>query len=131
MPPNLHPRSRMTTSLFGTTLAVSFLVVGMPHILPCPAPRTIYADSDLTEDGQPRRRRRRVDSRTAEQDSAKAMVVVENTVEQREAQVMMERSHECPVPKPSGLIGQILGFKADEQSKDQDLVVRVEERRKN
>ncbi|KXJ95365.1 hypothetical protein Micbo1qcDRAFT_157265 [Microdochium bolleyi] len=45
MPPHLHPRSRMTSSLFATTVAVSFFVVALPHILPCPAPRVTYADA--------------------------------------------------------------------------------------
>ncbi|KAK4155800.1 hypothetical protein C8A00DRAFT_41635 [Chaetomidium leptoderma] len=45
-PPHLHPRSRMTSSLFATTVVASFLVVALPHLLPCPAPqrRTYYAD---------------------------------------------------------------------------------------
>ncbi|KAK3294870.1 uncharacterized protein B0H64DRAFT_443904 [Chaetomium fimeti] len=43
-PPHLHPRSRMTSSLFATTVLASFLVVALPHILPCPAPRRAYAD---------------------------------------------------------------------------------------
>ena len=47
MPPHLHPRSRMTSSLFATTVVASFLVVGLPHILPCPAPRVAYADADI------------------------------------------------------------------------------------
>ncbi|KAG6986749.1 hypothetical protein G7Y79_00073g098480 [Physcia stellaris] len=44
--PSLHPRSRLTTSLFTSTLLLSFLVVGMPHILPCPRPRVEYSDED-------------------------------------------------------------------------------------
>ncbi|RPB23998.1 hypothetical protein L211DRAFT_849159 [Terfezia boudieri ATCC MYA-4762] len=36
MPPHLHPRSLSTTSLFSTTLALAFMVVAVPHILPCP-----------------------------------------------------------------------------------------------
>ncbi|KAF8463429.1 hypothetical protein BDZ91DRAFT_764561 [Kalaharituber pfeilii] len=32
----LHPRSLSTTSLFSTTLALAFLVVAAPHVLPCP-----------------------------------------------------------------------------------------------
>ncbi|EAQ88107.1 hypothetical protein CHGG_04726 [Chaetomium globosum CBS 148.51] len=34
----------MTSSLFATTVLASFLVVALPHILPCPAPRRAYAD---------------------------------------------------------------------------------------
>ncbi|KAJ5587349.1 uncharacterized protein N7459_003114 [Penicillium hispanicum] len=74
MPPHLHPRSRSTTGLFAGTLLASLLVVGMPHVFPCPAPRRTFADSEMTitADGQqvPRIRRRRqkdidVDSGTA------------------------------------------------------------------
>ncbi|KAK4043414.1 hypothetical protein C8A01DRAFT_43722 [Parachaetomium inaequale] len=46
-PPHLHPRSRMTSSLFATTVLASFFVVALPHILPCPAPRRAYADGEM------------------------------------------------------------------------------------
>jgi cytochrome c oxidase assembly factor 2 len=54
MPPHLHPRSSATTTLFASTLAASFVIVGIPHIFPCPAPRQGYLD----EGGKVRRRRR-------------------------------------------------------------------------
>lgn len=45
MPPVLHPKSLSTASLFTTTAAIAFLVVGAPHILPCPAAtKRQYAD---------------------------------------------------------------------------------------
>ncbi|MCJ1314237.1 hypothetical protein MMC25_007917 [Agyrium rufum] len=69
MPSPLHPRSRQTSSLFATTLLVSFLVVTMPHLLPCPAPRVEFAD----EDG--RKRRRKV-AMTAETPSATGTSIV-------------------------------------------------------
>lgn len=68
--PHLHPRSRMTSSLFATTLLASFFVVALPHILPCPAPRRALADdgamasaspSSTSSPADPRRRRRRRD----------------------------------------------------------------------
>jgi cytochrome c oxidase assembly factor 2 len=114
----LHPRSRLTSSLFATTLFASFFVVVLPHALPCPAPRVVYADgngdADVSSDGDgiPVKRRRR------------RKVVVESTSEQRKqgdgADIdqlrQLERiprtvKRECPVPKPSGLVGEILGFK--------------------
>lgn len=51
----------MTSSLFATTVVASFFVVGLPHLLPCPAPRVTYADGDIMigEDGRRRRRKRR------------------------------------------------------------------------
>lgn len=65
MPPHLHPRSSATTTLFASTLAASFIIVGVPHIFPCPAPRKSYLDSE----GNPvRTRRRRRDSGGGESD---------------------------------------------------------------
>ncbi|RCI09813.1 hypothetical protein L249_4178 [Ophiocordyceps polyrhachis-furcata BCC 54312] len=57
MPPHLHPRSRMTSSLFASTLVASFFVVALPHVLPCPVPRTKYADGEIMVDEQGRRKR--------------------------------------------------------------------------
>jgi len=36
-PPPLHPRSLTTSTLFTTIALLSFLIVGAPHVLPCPA----------------------------------------------------------------------------------------------
>lgn len=102
MPPALHPRSRTTLSLFTSTLVLSFVVVALPHVIPCPVPhRTrMYADGELpstTEDGK--RRRRRLKSKDD-------IGIVDETKK--------HSARECPIPKPSGLVGQILGFKAQE-----------------
>lgn len=70
MPSHLHPRSRSTSILFTGTLLAGFIVVGLPHILPCPAPRKRFADSTeqilIGPDGQQirlqrQRRRRKVE----------------------------------------------------------------------
>jgi cytochrome c oxidase assembly factor 2 len=125
MPPHLHPRSRLTSSLFATTLLASFLVVGLPHALPCPAPRVAYADGPvaLNPDGTPRRRRRRKVGVPSEE-SAPASACLhapkvveqvsdeEDTVEEDMPSSRRER-RECPVPKPGGIVGQILGFRKD------------------
>jgi cytochrome c oxidase assembly factor 2 len=107
MPPHLHPRSRLTTTLFTGTLAVSFLVVGMPHLLPCPVQPRAFADGPSLGDNQQKRRRRR--RRTPEE-----MEPSGSGEEQLDplAQMHLEvgRKRECPVPKPGGLVGQILGF---------------------
>ncbi|KAF1928154.1 uncharacterized protein M421DRAFT_64103 [Didymella exigua CBS 183.55] len=100
MPPHMHPRSRMTASLFTTTLMVSFLVVAAPHLIPCPVdPRTLNDAADPT-----RRRRRR---RPAEsQDESDALGDEgRKTMEQR-----LNPKRECPIPKPGGLVGQVLGM---------------------
>jgi cytochrome c oxidase assembly factor 2 len=59
MPPHLHPRSTATSTLFAGTLLASFLVVGIPHLFPCPRPRRGYADAEVQfdKDGKPIRRK--------------------------------------------------------------------------
>ena len=114
MTPHLHPRSHLTTSLFGTTLLVSFLVVGMPHIVPCPAPRVKFADSDyeITEDGKRRRRRPAVDPEESARGDKGVSAL--SAISEEEKLAMRRKSHACPVPKPSGIIGEVLGFKKEE-----------------
>ncbi|KAI9872885.1 MAG: hypothetical protein M1830_001090 [Pleopsidium flavum] len=124
MPPHLHPRSGWTTSLFTTTLLASFFVVGMPHILPCPAPRTDLADAGTLGDGQRRRRRKRPTTEATD------VGTIEATPEELvgEGALMARKARECPVPKPSGLIGEVLGFK--QEDKAQPLPpIRLETRR--
>lgn len=102
----------MTSSLFATTVVASFLVVGMPHILPCPAPRVAYADGDIIvgEDGKRRRRRRRETPEIKD-----GIVQFEQTSGGEEMKRLQdERSkRECPVPKPGGILGEWLGFHAE------------------
>lgn len=47
----------MTSSIFATTLIASFFVVALPHLLPCPVPRTKYADGEIIVDENGRRKR--------------------------------------------------------------------------
>ncbi|KAI1497335.1 hypothetical protein F5X99DRAFT_397439 [Biscogniauxia marginata] len=123
MTPHLHPRSRMTSSLFATTLAASFIVVGLPHILPCPAPRVSYADSssEVAPDGtrRPRRRRPRPQQQAAEvKDSIVQFDGASEDLERlpnsgsggEERGTMARRERECPVPKPGRVIGDLMGF---------------------
>merc|ERR1712093_378945 len=88
MPPHMHPRSRFTSSLFATTLFASFFVVVLPHALPCPAPRVVYA----------------VDG-TRVVTGASAM---EESRDDIEDVGLRRQKRECPVPKPIGLVGEIL-----------------------
>ncbi|KAF2969632.1 hypothetical protein GQX73_g3888 [Xylaria multiplex] len=120
MPPHLHPRSRMTSSLFATTVAASFLVVGLPHILPCPAPRVAYADA-ASPDGSRRRTRRRSPQQTTQvKDGIAQFDGVGDSGGRRSGETETStltttaprEKRECPVPKP-GVIGQIIGFKRD------------------
>ena len=134
MPPHLHPRSRSTTGLFAGTLLASLLVVGIPHVFPCPAPRRTFADSEVvvTADGQqiPRaRRRRRKDIETLEstekhRPSHPASPSDDDEVSmflqmEEEAQNLTQVSRECPVPKPKGVLGQLLGFRSPPENERQ------------
>ncbi|KAI9813694.1 MAG: hypothetical protein M1832_006122 [Thelocarpon impressellum] len=103
MPPHLHPRSAWTTSLFTTTLLASFLVVGMPHLLPCPAARRDYADV-----AEGRRQRRRMPRPAAGAPDGDALG--EEGYGEGDDAVELGR-RECPVPKPRGLLGEVLGFR--------------------
>ncbi|KAI1277456.1 hypothetical protein F5Y07DRAFT_86628 [Xylaria sp. FL0933] len=141
MPPHLHPRSRMTSSLFATTVAASFLVVGLPHLLPCPAPRVAYADasssSSPSQDGSSRRRtRRRCQQPTEVKDGIAQFEAVgnSNSNSNNESESTCEDisksstttitstaprpKRECPVPKPGGVIGQLIGLK---EKKEKEL----------
>ena len=138
MTPHLHPRSRLTSSLFGATLAVSFLVVAMPHIVPCPAPRVRFADSEfeVLEDGR-RRRIQRQEPSTMGEDTDKGLKGLQTAslLSEEEEAVMRKAAHECPMPKPRGILGELLGFTRSEigQSKTDGKIEapRIEIQRKN
>lgn len=102
------------------------MVVGLPHLFPCPAPRRTYADSSemtITADGQqvPRIRRRRrkdldADSNSAPADHPTPTGAVDEEVTtffqtEEEAVKMAQNGRECPVPKPKGVLGELLGFR--------------------
>ncbi|KAF2180041.1 hypothetical protein K469DRAFT_640274 [Zopfia rhizophila CBS 207.26] len=112
MPPHLHPRSRMTTSLFTTTLMISFLVVATPHLLPCPVDTRALADSEDPEalSGQQKRRRRSI----AREETCNGVVSNERR-KVAESEEWKVPKRECPVPKPGGLIGAVLGGKKKEE----------------
>lgn len=109
MPPHLHPRSRLTSSLFATTLFASFFVVALPHVLPCPAPRVLYAD-DGTPIPRKRRRRPAVCGPEASGDEPGAEAVEEEVEDMSREEGKRVLKRECPVPKPGGIVGEILGF---------------------
>lgn len=126
MPPHLHPRSRMTTSLFTTTLMVSFLVVAAPHVLPCPVdPRTLADAADPTGENRRRRRRRLAEDETCND------VMSEERMRRKQLEEKLSPKRECPVPKPGGLIGQVLGLKGEAEEDDRDSIAsRVHRARK-
>ena len=116
MTPHLHPRSRSTASLFAATLFASFVVVGLPHLFPCPAPRRTLADSQMAvqQDQSPQptteQRRRRRDSAEPAPDNDEDSEVSTFLQLEAEAQKLSRNRRECPVPKPGAIIGAILGF---------------------
>jgi len=83
----------------------------MPHIFPCPVDRRQFADSgpDSTK-----RRRRRI-----QKDNDNGATI---TKEADEDVDVMAQKRACPVPKPNGLLGQIMGFTED-KDRDGALVV--------
>ncbi|KAG6099317.1 hypothetical protein E4U30_006806 [Claviceps sp. LM220 group G6] len=108
MPPHLHPRSRMTSSLFATTVAASFFVVALPHLLPCPVPRTKYADGEVVVDENGRRRRWR--RRDIAPESRDGIVQFNQSTDESVESMSRQSKRECPVPKPGGILGEWLGF---------------------
>jgi cytochrome c oxidase assembly factor 2 len=167
MPPHLHPRSTATSTLFAGTLLAAFVVVGIPHVFPCPRPRTGYAaDSGqlkFDEDGKPVRVRGRqgkvverseavieegdrAEERRPGGGNLQRVVRVEDSTRPEarplkaanqknltsspknldldeestlfaqlaaEAALLEQKARlarECPVPKPSGWVGRMLGF---------------------
>ena len=87
----------------------------MPHILPCPAPRVKFADGDfeVTEDGK-RRKRRPANALNPLDSSGEGEIASSPEVSEEEKITMRKKSHECPVPKPRGFIGEVLGFRKEE-----------------
>ncbi len=108
----LHPRSRSTSTLFTATLAVSFLVVALPHLLPCPVDRRQFADTQIDADGKMRRRKKRDASANGLSSTANLEIDEDG-----------RRKRECPVPKPGGLVGQIMGFDQKQKEKPVEVVV--------
>ncbi|KAJ4411271.1 hypothetical protein N0V82_009055 [Gnomoniopsis sp. IMI 355080] len=104
----------MTSSLFATTMIASFFVVGLPHVLPCPAPRITYADGEIIQDenGRKRRRRRPVSQEPEVQNGiAQFNNVAQDDLVDQEGR---KGRRECPVPKPGGKVGELLGFKTND-----------------
>lgn len=114
----LHPRSRTTGTLFTGTLAVCFLVVALPHLLPCPVDRRQYADTIEMPDGTIKRRRRRLPDA-----GAGAGAAMDEGVPVEDVGSASRPKRECPVPKPSGLVGQMMGF--EQRAKERSLEVVV------
>lgn len=97
----------MTSSLFATTVAASFFVVALPHILPCPVPRTKFADGEIMVDENGRRKRWR---RKETPEGKDGLVQFNQTTDEEIDDATLRAKRECPVPKPGGMLGEWLGF---------------------
>ncbi|KAK5129322.1 hypothetical protein LTR08_003602 [Meristemomyces frigidus] len=126
----LHPSSRTTGTLFTGTLAVCFLVVALPHLLPCPVDRRQFAETIEMPDGTVRRRRRKtqhvgvaaVDTPLENEGAVLALA------EDRRSEAKPKR--ECPVPKPGGLVGKVMGFEQRGRERPTEVVLQMPRARK-
>lgn len=144
MRPHLHPRSTATSTLFAGTLLASFVVVAIPHLVPCPHPRGKgHFDTEirLDENGKPIRRGRKsirkAEAETETETETKTKTKQAGSMQmqkslqdeaamfkklQEEAKVLKTESQdrECPVPKPRGALGRLLGFQEGHKSVDEN-----------
>ncbi|KAL1593269.1 hypothetical protein SLS60_010877 [Paraconiothyrium brasiliense] len=89
-----------------------------PHLHPRSHPRTLADSSDPDAlSGQPRRRRRKVPK-----DETCNDIMSEERRKIKEAEEWATPKRECPVPKPGGLIGQVLGLKKTEEEEEQPSI---------
>lgn len=112
----LHPRSLHTSTLFATTLSISFLVVALPHLLPCPVDRRKFAD-----DGTPRRRRKRQPAGAENEEGV-------DEVDAEGLASVARPARECPLPKPGGVVGRVMGFEAGKEGREKAREVVVLQR---
>ena len=128
-PSPLHPRSTAPSTLFASTLAASFIIVAIPHLFPCPVrPVRDTYDSDGRPLPQQQRRTRQTQISIDPMNPSRAHTtagyaqvdtVKEKTLQdeallfrqmQDEASRLDVKGGECPIPKPTGFLGQMLGF---------------------
>jgi cytochrome c oxidase assembly factor 2 len=73
-----------------------------------------YADDGTPQQGKRRRRRKCVDVEGEETGRLKESAAMEESgddLETLDSRETRRSKRECPVPKPGGLVGEILGFK--------------------
>lgn len=114
----------MTSSLFATTLVASFFVVALPHVLPCPAPRVAFADGEMNPtDGSvgKRRRRRKPEITEISSETRDGIVQFGSSATEEELPRAARTRRECPVPKPGGVVGELLNFRKKKEESDRTL----------
>ena len=107
------------------TLAISFLVISLPHLFPCPVPGKQLADTAGRRTGEQRRTRvgqdpidrevgmpgqalktsRRRDLRDEDGSESIGSTSLDAGLDARS-------ERECPVPKPGGWLGEVMGWNA-------------------
>lgn len=71
------------------------------------------------EDGRRRRRRRTSEGLSEEGTGADGTKRLPLHISEEEKALMRKKAHECPVPKPPGIIGRLLGFKGEDSREEQ------------
>ena len=71
------------------------------------------------EDGRRRRRQRTTDDPIDESSGAGREARMPLYISEQEKERMRKKAHECPVPKPPGVIGRILGFNVEDREEEQ------------
>ncbi len=83
------------------------------------------------EDGRRRRRRRQNNtSMQHEESEEKIEKALGGLAIEDHREAMRKRAHECPVPKPRGLIGELFGLKKHEEEQETPKTI-VETRKTN
>lgn len=125
MPPHLHPRSTATSTLFGATLLASFVVVGIPHVFPCPRPRNGQLDgSKKAKTATNHNRQNELRARTRLEEEIELFQELE-----LEAAELERQSRECPVPKPKTILGRLFGNAREQEVKEEPRVLAEKEKR--
>lgn len=71
------------------------------------------------EDGKRRRRRRTSEGLGEEGNGADSRQRIPLHISEEEKALMRKKAHECPVPKPPGIVGRLLGFKGEDSREEQ------------
>lgn len=71
------------------------------------------------EDGRRRRRRQTTEAQIDESYVADSERQMPLHISEEEKVMMRKKAHECPVPKPPGIIGRVLGFKGGDCDQEQ------------
>jgi cytochrome c oxidase assembly factor 2 len=96
-------------------------------MLPCPSgTQADYADGEMLGSGQGRRNRRQRACAQGNEDLEDRFIAgSESTGSADGVTRRRRRKRECPVPKPGGLVGEILGFKS--RNRDTKASIQSEE----